>query len=84
MNLRFPTQDSATGRGFKTGLQAVIGYIVTFAVGLVLTVWHVPGVPHAVLQYCQNNFVQVALLFGVPSGIAALVWNIFRKDVPNY
>lgn len=79
-NLRLPAQDSATGRALKTALQAFVGFLV----GLFVVVWKVPGVPTAVLDYLQSNAIQFALLFGIPSGLVALVWNYFRKSVPNY
>ncbi len=75
-----PGQDSATGRGIKTALQAVVGSLV----GLVVTVWAVPGVPEAVFDYVQKNLVQILLMVGIPSGVASFVWNYFRKDVKNY
>ncbi len=78
--IRLPQQDSSTGRAIKTFLQALIG----FAIGLVLVVWAVPGVPEAVVQYVQNNFVQVLLTAGIPAGITSFVWNLSRKNIPNY
>lgn len=71
--------DSAVMRGVRTGLQAVIGFVV----GLFATVWAVPGVPTAVTNYLSHNVVQLALVFGVPAGVAGFVWNALRKDVPN-
>lgn len=78
--VRLPTQDSSTGRAVKTFVQAIIGFVV----GLLVTVWAVPGVPHAVLDYLQKNFLQIALLFGVPSGLSSFIWNWLRSDVKNY
>lgn len=78
MNL--PSQDSATGRGIKTAVQAIIGSIV----GLLVTVWGVPGVPDAVLDFLQKNWLQLALLVGLPSGATSFIWNYFRSNVKNY
>lgn len=75
-----PAQDSAVGRALKTFVQAIIGLLI----GLVVTIWAVPGVPTAVTNYLQNNLLQVLLTVGVPSGFASLVWNLLRKDVKNY
>lgn len=71
--------DSALARGIRTALQAFIGFLV----GLLTTVWAVPGVPAAVLAYLQSNSLQLALAFGIPAGIVGFVWNVLRKDVPN-
>lgn len=75
-----PTKDSATSRGIKTAVQAIIGLIV----GLLVTVWAVPGVPHVVINYIQSNFIQVLLSVGIPSGLASWIWNAFRADLPKY
>lgn len=72
-------QDTAVVRGIRTAIQAVIGAFV----GLVVTVWAVPGVPEAVGAYLLDNFIPVAIAVGVPSGIAAFVWNALRKNVPT-
>lgn len=78
--MRLPSQDSATGRAVKTAVQAAFGFIV----GLVAVVWAVPGVPHAVVNYAETNFVQMLLFVGMPAGLTSLVWNLLRKEVPNY
>lgn len=82
--MKLPSQDSATGRGIKTFIQAVGGFIV----GLVVTVWAVPGVPQAVINYVQQNAAQVLLTIGLPvavsTGVISFIWNFLRKDVKNY
>lgn len=78
MNL--PSQDSATGRALKTAMQAIIGFFI----GLILAVWAVPGVPEAIIAYIKSNFVGVALMIGVPSGLTSFIMNLFRPDVKNY
>lgn len=83
-NLRLPKQDSATGRGIKTGLQAVIGTLVAFIVGLVLAVLNVPGVNEAILQYVEAHLIQTLLTIGIPAGLTGFVWNLLRKGVSNY
>lgn len=80
MFMRLPNQDSATGRAIKTGLQSVIGFIV----GLAIVIWTVPGVPAAIISYLQDNLIQVLLIVGIPSGLTSGIWNIIRKDIPNY
>lgn len=83
-DLRLPKQDSATGRGIKTGVQAVIGTLVAFATGLILAVLNVPGVNEAILDYVQKNLIQTLLVIGVPAGLTGFVWNLLRKGVSNY
>lgn len=83
-DLRLPKQDSATGRGIKTGLQAVIGTLVAFFVGLILAILNVPGVNEAILQYVQVHLVEVLLTIGIPAGLTGFVWNLLRKGVSNY
>lgn len=82
--LQLPAQDSATGRGLKTAVQALIGFVV----GLVVVVWQVPGVPQAVVNYTQHHFVEILLSVGAPtavaSGVTSFIWNVLRKRVPNY
>lgn len=73
-------KDTALIRGVRTAIQAVIGFVT----GLVVVVWNVPGVPEAVVSYTSNNIVQLAAAFGISSGLAAFVWNFFRKDVSNF
>lgn len=81
---RLPRQDSATGRGFKTGLQTFIGVGVVFITGLIGVIKGVPGCGDAILNFLQANLVQVASLFGISSGVVSFIWNFLRKDVSNY
>lgn len=69
--------DTAVWRGVRTAIQAVVGFFV----GLIATVWAVPGVPEAVNNYVSGHIVQLAVAFGVSSGVAAFIWNALRKDV---
>ncbi len=75
-----PSQDSAVGRALKTAVQAAAGFVI----GLIITVWAVPGVPDAVADYVQKNIGQALLLVGVPAGLTSLVWNLLRKNVDKY
>lgn len=80
MNLN---SDTAKGRGVRTGIQAVIGFVV----GLGAAVWAVPGVADAVWQYTTTNLTNVLVIIGLPSattGVVSWVWNrFFRPEVPN-
>jgi len=76
------TKDSATARGIKTALQA----LVTFLVGLVIVVFNVPGVTDAIVMYSKQHFIEVVVAFGVPfsvgTGLTSFLYNVlFRKDV---
>ena len=73
------TKDSATDRGIKTAVQAMLGFLA----GLAMAIWAVPGVPHAVISYIEANIPQMLLIIGVPSGLVSFGWNFLRKDVPN-
>lgn len=82
--MRLPDQDSSTGRAVKTAIQAVGGFII----GLIVVVWGVPGVPEAVIEYVRNNVFQIMITLGLPtiigSGGLSFVWNMLRKNIPNY
>lgn len=72
-------KDSAVMRGLRTGVQAIIGFLV----GLVVVVWQVPTVPEVVMSYVTNNIGALMAALGVSAGVVSFVWNFFRKDVPN-
>lgn len=84
MNLKLPKQDSATGRGIKTGIQSIIGTSITLAAGLFLVIKGVPGCPEAIVKYAMDNFVIIAGAIGFSSGAAGFIWNVLRKGVKNY
>ncbi len=84
-NPRLPTTDSATGRGLKTAAQTGIGTVLATAIfGLIVAIWQVPGVPEIVIRWLEDNVLLLATTFGASSGIVAFIWNLFRKNVPNY
>ena len=62
-------------KGLRTALQAIAGV----AIGLILAVWAVPGVPEVVINYLAENAIQIALLVGIPSGLVAWVQNSLGK-----
>lgn len=75
-------KDSALWRGIITALQALI----TFVIGLIITIMNVPGVSDAVITYTQNHIGEVIVAFGIPmvfgTGIVSFLFNLwFRKDV---
>lgn len=76
--------DSALVRGVRTVIHGALGVLVTFLVGLAMAVWNVPGVPDAVLSYVGANLLSVMGNVGLSAGTVAFIWNVFRKDVPNF
>lgn len=82
--MKLPNQDSATGRGVKTAVQAFISALIVFSTGFIGVIQSVPGCSEAVVGFLQDNAVQYALLLGIPAGIVAFVMNFFRKDIKNY
>lgn len=74
-------KNTTIGRAVRTTIQSFIGFIV----GLVVVVWHVPGVPEAVIQYTQNHLVIAVVSIGVPvalvSGIVAYAHNFVEKKL---
>lgn len=62
-------------RSWRTLIQAAGASIV----GLVMTVWQVPGVPEAVSNYAQDNFVPLLIglitLIGVPAAVISFIQN---------
>lgn len=82
--MRLPSQDSATGRGIKTGVQTAIGVIIVFLTGLIGVIKGVPGCSDAILNFVQANAIQLAGLFGVSSGVVSFFWNFTRKEIKNY
>lgn len=78
------TNDTATGRGIRTAIQALIGFVI----GLIIAVWTVPGVQQVVSDYLLQNLLGLTMVVGIPTGIASglvgFLWNVFlRKDVKN-
>jgi hypothetical protein len=72
--------DSALKRSIKTFFQAAIGFLV----GLIVTVWLVPGVPHAIITYVDQNLVYFLLAIGIPSGLASFIMNLFNNKISNW
>ncbi len=84
-NTRLPATDSVTYKGLMTALQALIAFLV----GLVITVFNVPGVPQAIISFTVNHLPDVLFSVGVPiivgSGATSFIINyLFRKNIPTY
>lgn len=62
-------------KGVRTALQAIAGSLI----GLVTVVWAVPGVPEAVVEYAQTNWLPILLSIGIPSGLVAWIQNKIGK-----
>ena len=84
MDARLPKTDSATGRSLRTTVFSVLSAFLVFSSGLLTVIQGVPGCGEAVINYVQENALQLALLMGVPAGLFSFAWNFFRKDVRNY
>lgn len=80
--MKLLNSDSAKGRGVRTFIQAVLGFII----GLVAAVWAVPGVSDAAFKYVTENLTNFLVLIGFPTvatGVVSWIWNVVRKDVKN-
>lgn len=80
--MKLLNNDSAKGRGFRTFIQAVVGFVV----GLITAVWAVPGVSDVAVEYITKNLVNTLVLVGFPTvatGVVSWLWNVVRKDVKN-
>lgn len=68
-------KNTPTAKGIRTAYQAIVGFVV----GLVITIWAVPGVPDAVTGYLMDNWVMLiaslGLTTGIFSGLFALLQN---------
>lgn len=84
LNLRLPEKNTATRNSFEIVLKALAG----FSIGLIATIWAVPGVPEALADYLIKNWLQVALTIGLPGAIGTGLINLFfdwqKKNLRNY
>lgn len=62
-------------KGVRTAIQSIVGSVI----GLIVVVWAVPGVPEAVVNYLQANWLPILLAIGVPSGLVAWLQNRLGK-----
>lgn len=76
----YPGNDTALIRGVKTLVQSMIGFLI----GLIVTIWAVPGVPQAVYAYLSQHLFEIMLMIGIPSGLASFIWNALRPSVKNW
>lgn len=60
------------GKGVRTAIQAGVASAL---IALAISIWNVPGVPQVVEAWVVENFIQVILAVGVPSGLIAYVQN---------
>jgi hypothetical protein len=81
-NLRLPETDSAAFRGLVTALQTFI----TFLIGLLLTIFQVPGVSKAAGDYILFYGPNVLFSLGIPlvigAGLVSFFYNfLFRRGM---
>ena len=62
-------------KGVRTAIHSIVGSVI----GLIVVVWAVPGVPEAVVNYLQANWLPILLAIGVPSGLVAWLQNRLGK-----
>lgn len=72
-------KNTAKGKGVRTAIQATIGTIAAFLIGLVAVVWAVPGVPEAVTNYLVNNAVQLLTYLGLSAGALSGVFSYLQN-----
>ena len=75
--------NSPKAKAKRTSLQAFIGAVAAFFIGLATVVWAVPGVPEAVTNYLIQQALPLALGLGIPSGAVAGVvayWQNKRSE----
>lgn len=65
------SKNTAAGKGIRTGVQSVVGSVVSLA----LAIWAVPGVPEVVTSFIAQNWLPLLLTVGVSSGIGAWLQN---------
>lgn len=65
--MKLLTNDTAAYRGMRTGIQALVGFVV----GLFFVVWNTPGVPQAVQDYLKPYEVELLIWLGIPTVIGA-------------
>lgn len=82
--MRLPEKDSKTYKGIVTSIQGFVAAVVLFGTGFFGAINQVPGCTDAVVNYLRDNFLLLASYFGVGSGVASVVWNLFRPSVKSY
>lgn len=70
--MKLPQKDSATFRALVTLLQTVIG--------LSVVVLAMPEFKEIVTKYYPDALPIIAVI----TAVVTFVWNVIRKDVPNY
>jgi hypothetical protein len=68
-------KNTPVGKGIRTGLQSIVGFIT----GLGLAIWGVPGVSEVAVAFILDNGVELALTFGISSGLVSFIQNYFGK-----
>lgn len=77
------TSDHSLAKGVVTGAKFAVGTLVTFVVGLVLVVLHVPGVPEAIVQYVGANLPGVVLGVALPAAFTHVVLDSIDKKLKS-
>lgn len=72
-------KNTPTAKGVRSVLQAIAGFMI----GLVVTVWAVPGVPEAVKDYMLNNGVSLLLVLGFSSAVVTGLVSFIQNKVED-
>ena len=83
-NVRLPKVDSLTWRAAYTAGQGFLGTLFGLTIGLIYAVYNVPGVPRAIFEYVMEHMIEIALLFGLPTGFVSFALNYFFRDLKKY
>lgn len=83
-NLRFPSVDSSTSRGLRSGAFSFVISLLIFGSGLIAVLNGVPGCTDAVIKFLQENALTLASAIGIPTGLVTFVISVLRPKTPNY
>lgn len=72
-------KNTPRAKGVRTFLQSIPGFVI----GLVVTVWAVPGVPEAVKTYVLDNGVELLLILGLTSALSTGIISFFQNKVED-
>lgn len=70
-------------KGVVTGAKFAVGTLVTFAVGLLLAILHVPGVPEVIVQYIGANLPGVVLGIALPAAFTHIVLSSIENKIKS-
>lgn len=72
-------KNTPKAKGFRTFIQAIPGFFI----GLIVTVWAVPGVPEAVKQYVLTEGVGLLIILGISASVVTGLVSYFQNRVED-